>query len=133
MTSTAAERHSKGVRIAFQVAGHLCLALGVLGFILPLVPGTVFLLGAAACYAKGSQHFHDWLLRNKWFGPPIKDWQKHKAMTVQSKVFAIGTLLVGVGISVVFVAKPLWLKLALSGVAAGVTILILAIKTKKAK
>ena len=125
--------HSKGARLAFLVAGHICLALGVLGFVLPLLPGTVFLLAAAFCYARGSQRFYKWLLQNKWFGPPIKDWQEHKAMTVKSKVLAIVTMLVGVGVSIVFVAKVMWLKLVLSGVALAVTVMILLIKTRKGK
>ena len=77
--------HSKGVRIAFIVAGHICVVLGLLGFVLPLLPGTVFLIAAAFFYARGSLRFYNWLLKNKWFGPPIKDWEEHKAMTVKAK------------------------------------------------
>jgi uncharacterized protein len=123
--------HSKGVRLAFLAAGHVCLALGLLGFVLPLLPGTVFLLAAAACYARGSTRFYNWLLHHKWFGPPIRDWQQHKAMTVKAKVVAIATLIVGVGISIVLVVKLGWLRLVLGGTALAVTILILSIKTRK--
>ncbi len=123
--------HSKGVRLGFLVAGHVSLALGLLGFVLPLVPGTVFLLAAAFCYARGSTRFYNWLLRNKWFGPPIKDWQEHQAMTVKAKVVAIATMVLGVGVSVIFVAKVLWLRLVLGGTALAVMVLILLIKTRK--
>ena len=52
-------------------------------------------------------------------------------MTIQSKVIAIAMLLVGVGISIVFVAKVLWLRLVLGGTAAAVVVMILLIKTRK--
>lgn len=123
--------HSRGVRLAFLGAGHVCLALGLLGFLLPLLPGTVFLIAAAACYARGSARFYNWLLQHKWLGPPIRDWHTHKAMTARSKVIAIAMLIVGVGVSVIFVAKPLWLELGLGGTALAVTILILLIRTRK--
>ena len=123
--------HSKGARLAFLVAGHLCLALGLLGFVLPLLPGTVFLIAAAACYARGSARFYDWLLHHKWFGPPVRDWHHHQSMTVKAKVIAIAMLIAGVGISIGFVAKLLWLKLVLGGTALAVMVLILLIKTRR--
>jgi hypothetical protein len=71
----------------------VAIGLAVVGVILPVMPATVFLLLAAACYARGSQKFYDWLLHHKWFGPPIKDWQRHKAMTVKSRLFPDAELL----------------------------------------
>jgi uncharacterized membrane protein YbaN (DUF454 family) len=128
-TKAAAER-SKGGRLAFLIAGHVCLGLAVAGIVLPLLPATVFLLAAAACYARGSQKFYDWLLQHKWFGPPIKDWQRSKAMTVKSKVVAIVSVWVGVAVSVFLVKVP-WVRIALGVVVVGVTVTVLLIKTKK--
>jgi uncharacterized membrane protein YbaN (DUF454 family) len=123
--------HSKAVRIAFLVGGHVCVALGLLGFVLPILPGTVFLIAAAFLYARGSVRFYNWLIHNKWLGPPVKDWEEHQAMTVRAKVVAITMLVVGVAVSIVFVAKVLWLKLVLAGTALAVTVLILLITTRK--
>ena len=121
---------SKGARLGFLVAGHICVVLGVLGFLLPVLPGTVFLIAAAACYARGSARFYDWLLNHRWLGPPVRDWHHHRSMTIQSKVIAIAMLLVGVGISILFVVQVLWLKLVLVGTAAAVVVMILLIKTR---
>ena len=128
--TTARPNHSKAVRLAFLVGGHVCMVLALFGIILPLMPATVFLLLAAACYARGSKKLHAWLLRHKWFGPPIRDWQQHRAMTLQSKVIALVSLVVGVGVSMFLVKLP-WLRIVLGGVVVGVTAIILLIKTRE--
>jgi len=128
--ASARPKHSKAVRLAFVIGGHLCMVLALFGIILPLMPATVFLLLAAACYARGSKKLHAWLLQNKWFGPPIRDWQHHRAMTLQSKVIAIVSLVVGVGVSMFLVKLP-WLRIVLGSVVVGVTAILLLIKTRK--
>lgn len=128
----AATRHSKGVRLAFVIGGHVCIVLALFGIILPVMPATVFLLLAAACYARGSQKFYDWLLHHKWFGPPIKDWQRHKAMTIKSKVIAIVSVVVGVAVSMFLVKVP-WMRIGLGVVVVGVIVTVLLIKTKKGR
>ena len=115
--------------MAYLAAGHVCLALGIIGFILPVMPGVVFLIGAAACYARGSARFYNWLLANKWLGPPVRDWQTHRAMTLRAKVISITMVLLGIGASIVFFVQIPWLRIALACTALAVTILILSINT----
>ncbi len=120
---------SKGARMAYLAAGHVCVALGVTGIVLPVMPGVVFLIGAAACYARGSARFYNWLLANKWLGPPVLDWQQHRAMTIRAKVVSIAMVLLGVGVSVFFFVQLPWLRVVLTAIGVGVTILILTINT----
>lgn len=37
------------------VVGSLCVVVGVVGILLPLIPGTPFLLGAFACFSSLEQ------------------------------------------------------------------------------
>ena len=122
---------SRAARIAFIVGGHVCLGLGVTGVILPVLPGVVFLIGAATCYARGSMRFYNWLLDNRWLGPPVRDWEEHRAMTVPAKVAAIVMLVGGIAITIVFVVNLLWVRVMLGAMAAGLTIFILLIKTRR--
>ena len=122
---------SRGARIAYLVVGHLSLVLGVTGVILPVLPGVVFLIGAAACYARGSMRFYNWLLAHKWLGPPVRDWEEHRAMTVGAKVVSIAMLMGGIAISIVFFVNLLWVRVMLALMALGLSTFILFIKTRR--
>jgi uncharacterized membrane protein YbaN (DUF454 family) len=121
---------TRGGRAVFLVLGHLCVALGVIGVFLPVMPTTVFLLGAAACYARASAAFYNRLLNNRVFGPIIADWRHYRAMTWKAKAYVIGFVWVGIGISVVLVPM-VWLRVVLLGVAVAVTGFLLRIKTRE--
>ena len=80
------------------VLGWLCVMLGAIGAVLPLLPTTPFLILALGCFAESSPRFHRMLLNNKWFGPPLAQWEsthtvrkntKHKAMMIIIITFAV--------------------------------------------
>lgn len=86
-------------RLLFFVLGCLCFALGVVGAFVPLLPTTPFLLLAAACWARSSQRFHDWLLAHRVFGPTLRSWRAHRALPPGVKGKAIALLIVVMGLS----------------------------------
>lgn len=108
------EHASPFARVFFIAAGTLFVGLGVLGLFLPLLPTTPFLLLAAACYARGSRRFYDWLLANRTFGPLIHEWRKHRSIPYRTKLSAIALMSGTLGVSIVFFVRPLWLQLALT-------------------
>jgi uncharacterized protein len=109
--------------------GTVCVALGVLGMFLPLLPTTVFLLMAAYCYSRSSEKFHTWLLTNRLFGPYIKNYKSGKGISIRQKVSTISILWVSIGVSIWLLGGKFWLSLLLLAIAGGVTIHLLWIKT----
>jgi uncharacterized protein len=118
----AREHASAWVRWLFIAAGSICVLLGLIGLFLPLLPTTPFLLLAAACYARGSQRFYDWLLANRTFGPLIHEWRKHRSIPYKTKLSAIGLMSTTLGISIVFFVRPVWLKLLLAALGVALAI-----------
>ena len=57
---------SRMVRWVYVALGTLMVAIGVGGFVVPGLPTTVFLLMAAALYARSSERMYGWLLRNRF-------------------------------------------------------------------
>ncbi|WP_221071242.1 YbaN family protein [Vibrio alfacsensis] len=99
-------------RYFFNVAGGLCLILGILGIALPLLPTTPFILLASACFMRGSPAFHSWLHEHKTFGPILKNWHNNRAVT--RKVKQRGAVFIVLSFCLSIVVVPLlWVKIAL--------------------
>jgi uncharacterized membrane protein YbaN (DUF454 family) len=109
----------KGLLIA---GGTLCVALGVIGIFLPLMPTTVFLLLAAACYARSSDRFYKKLIENRFLGPYIRNSREGRGMRRRDKAVTLLLLWVGMGVTIVWTAHTLWLRLLLLAIATGVTV-----------
>jgi uncharacterized membrane protein YbaN (DUF454 family) len=125
--STERKDYSQEVRLAssgvarlwFLAAGHLSVGLAILGAFLPLLPTTPFLLLAAACYARGSSRFYNWLLNSRGFGPVIRNWREHRAVALRHKLLAIGVITVSIGSTVFFFMPHIAGKVVLSGLGLG--------------
>jgi uncharacterized protein len=72
--------------------GWCFLIVGIAGVFLPLVPGTLFLILSAACFARSSPRFEAWLLGHPRFGPPVRRWRETGAIPRPIKIFAILSL-----------------------------------------
>ena len=75
-------------RAVWAGAGSLCLALGIAGVFLPLLPTTPFVLLAAFCFSRGSTRVERWLLAHARFGPMVRDWRARRAVPRRAKQFA---------------------------------------------
>ncbi|MES2319512.1 MAG: YbaN family protein [Pseudomonadota bacterium] len=115
---------------ALNVIGIIAVALGILGIFLPLLPTTPFLLLASACFARGSERLHRWLLGNKLLGTAIRDFEQGKGMPRKAKIMALVLLWVSLAFSM-FQVRSMPLVALLATVGAGVTAyLLLFVPTK---
>ncbi|MBO9452415.1 YbaN family protein [Tropicibacter sp. R16_0] len=73
------------MRVFWLVLGVLCVALAMIGVVLPLLPTVPFLLLAAFCFARSSERLHNWLLSHQVFGPMIDDWNTSGAIRPAAK------------------------------------------------
>ncbi|MCW8878461.1 MAG: YbaN family protein [Kangiellaceae bacterium] len=96
------------VKYSLILAGFLLIIIGAIGIVVPGLPTTIFLIGAAACFAKSSPCLHAWLLSHTWFGPVIKDWQQNKSIPKKAKVIALISMLLAC-IYTWFVVPSTWL------------------------
>lgn len=86
-------------------AGHVCVAVGLLGVVLPLLPTTPFLLLAVACYARSSHVWHERLIRHRLLGPYLADWYARGAIPLRAKLMAL--MAIGFGIGYAMYSIPL--------------------------
>lgn len=123
--------HRERVIRAFWVTcGTLSLVLGIIGIFLPLLPTTPFVLLAAACFARGSEKFHHWLITHKRFGPLVRDWQAHRSIPLRAKCLALAMMWTSMGTTAWLLrARPVS-SLTLLAIGLAVTIWMLRLPTR---
>lgn len=124
--------HLKSIKSGLLViCGTLSLLLGAVGIFFPVLPTTPFLLLSAACYARSSVRLHSWLLNTRIFGSYIRDYQEGRGVSLRHKIAALVLLWLSIGYAAGFAVSRTWLRILLLGIAAGVTIHLCKLKTRK--
>jgi uncharacterized membrane protein YbaN (DUF454 family) len=88
-------RRMRLVRAGWIALGGLFVGLGVIGALLPVMPTTIFILLAAACFARGSPRLERWLLHHPQFGPTLVAWRRDGAIGRRAKAMACGGITFG--------------------------------------
>ena len=104
--------------LLYVAAGWACLAMAMLGVVLPLLPTTPFVLLASWCFYRGSPRIHAWLHRSRTFGPTLDDWHHYHGIRRGLKHRAVIMVLAVVGLSMLYNSLPWWLRYATVGLVA---------------
>jgi uncharacterized membrane protein YbaN (DUF454 family) len=76
--------------------------MAVVGAILPGIPTVPFVVLASYFFVRSSPRAHAWLLRSRWFGPHLRDWEERRGVRRSAKYTALG--LMGAGLVVTWLA-----------------------------
>jgi hypothetical protein len=76
-------------RYLFLALGWLCVVLGAIGIVLPVLPTTPFLLVAVWAFGKSSPELAARIRNHPRFGPYVRHWQDHGVIPGQAKVLAV--------------------------------------------
>jgi len=66
--------------------GFLSLGMAYIGFVLPGIPFSIFLVFAAYCFAKSNKRMHDWIYNHKHFGPFLTNWTEKRVFPFRYKI-----------------------------------------------
>lgn len=83
------------VRTLYFGGGLLCIALGVLGAFLPVLPTVPFLLLAAFCFTRSRPEWAERLYAHPRYGPAMREWRDRRAISRRAKTAAIATMAAG--------------------------------------
>ena len=101
-------------RWAWWLLAYASLALGVIGIVLPGLPTVPFVLLSAFAAGRGSERLHAWLLGHRQFGPMIRDWERHGAVSRRSKWLAV-SMMAACAVIMFLTSPKLWM--AMTGTA----------------
>ena len=107
------------MRFLWAALGLICVGLGMLGVVLPLLPTVPFMLLAAFFFARSSERLHYWQLSHRQFAPAIVDWHERGAINPRVKRISTIAIIAVFGLSLAMGIKPAVLviqALVLSGV-----------------
>lgn len=89
----------KTKKLLYLALGWVCLGLGTLGVVLPLLPTVPFYLATMFCFSKGSQRLHDWFMTTRLYQNFVVPFREKGGMSLRNKLTAMitVTLLLGFG------------------------------------
>jgi len=101
------------IKILLIFIGSLFVGIAFIGVVLPGLPATPFLLVAAGCYVRSSDRLYNWVINHRLFGQLIRDFREKKAMRKKHKIISIVSMWSMIGITCIFSALPIYIKLIL--------------------
>ena len=80
------------IRFLWMIAGFLCLVLGTVGVVLPILPTVPFYMATVFCFAKGSKRVHRWFLGTRLYKKHLESFATNKEMTKKTKTSILTTV-----------------------------------------
>ena len=80
-------------------AGLFFLGLGIAGYVLPGLPGTIFLIIAASCFVRSNERMYRWVTGHRLFGKMIRNYLETGAMPIRAKIVSVSFIWIFTGIS----------------------------------
>jgi len=79
-------------KIIFFTLGWLCLIMAYIGVVTPGIPFSIFLVGAAYCFARSSKKMENWIYNHKHFGPFLLNWENKRIFPQRAKYAMIAVM-----------------------------------------
>jgi uncharacterized membrane protein YbaN (DUF454 family) len=76
-------------QLIWNIFGCLLVGMGYIGLITPGIPFSIFIIGAAYCFSKGSPTMHQWLHNHILFGSFLRNWTEKKVFPTKMKYMMI--------------------------------------------
>ena len=119
-------------KMVLYILGFLFLGIGIAGYFLPGLPGTVFLILAAVCFTRSNEKMYRWVTEHRLFGSQIKQFMETGAMPKRAKIISVSCIWLFSSISISPITPYGWLfKLIVIALAIIGTIYILTRPTSK--
>jgi uncharacterized membrane protein YbaN (DUF454 family) len=106
--------------------GWLCVALGIVGIILPLFPTTPFLLVAVWAFSRSSPEMAEKIRSHRHAGKYVRDWEDAGVIPAGAKFIAVVMMTAMFGYLHFGTDAPAWMEIGTALIMAGVAGFVLS-------
>ena len=79
-------------KILLVTIGVMFLGLGMIGYVLPGLPGTICLIIAATLFVRSSDRLYNFIINNRLFGRPVGEFLRTGAIPLRAKVTSVSCM-----------------------------------------
>ncbi len=95
-------------RLVLITLGLICLVLGIIGYVLPGLPGTIWLILAATFFVRSSGVLYRLVINNRLFGQQVKQFLETGAIPSRAKTMSLASMWI-FSLASIFFAPYGWL------------------------
>ena len=108
--STTKKILTKAKKTILTLLGFICVAIGIVGIVVPGLPTTVFMIVAAWLFSISNPRFEKWLLGLPKIGPAISNFREGLGMPRKAKLFALSSIFAFTALATILVLKNLYVR-----------------------
>tara|TARA_A100001037_G_C14969421_1_gene553015 strand:+ start:428 stop:853 length:426 start_codon:yes stop_codon:yes gene_type:complete len=87
----------------YFIFGFTFFIIGLLGYYLPILPGTIFMIISAYFFMHSSDHFYNKIVNNPYYGKPIKSYIEDNVISFKSKLVILLSMWAATIISILLI------------------------------
>ena len=108
---------TKAKKATLTLLGFTCVAIGIIGIVVPGLPTTVFMIIAAWLFSISNPRFEKWLLNLPKIGPAIQNFRNGLGMPIKAKIFAVSSIFIFTTVATILLIENLPLRVSIIFVA----------------
>ncbi len=90
----------------YILLGSLFFSMGLIGYYLPVLPGTIFMIIAAYFFMHSSERLYQKIISNQYYGNPIKQYIEKHIISMKAKVLILSSMWIATIITI-YITPPL--------------------------
>ncbi|MCP3888399.1 MAG: DUF454 domain-containing protein [Desulfobulbaceae bacterium] len=115
------------VRGLLKIGACICIGLGLIGALLPILPTTPFLILATVLSYNSSPKIRRWLLNHPVFGDTIQNYLENRSISITALRSALITLWICILVSICLVSN-VWVSTMLLAIGVMVSLYLLSLQ-----
>ncbi len=84
----------------YIILGYIFFALGIFGYYMPVIPGTIFMIISAYFFMNSSEKLYKKITQNQFYGKPVKQYVENGIIPLKMKIIILLSMWVATLITV---------------------------------